>query len=277
MNRSSFIAIDQMDLRFLQLRSPTALAIRNMANSMKKRGQLTPVVLTGEERPYILIDGFKRHAAAQSLGLESLRATVVNVDLTQAKIMIYLMNRTEGLSWIQEALLVRELVDQDGLKQTEVAQLLDHHKSWVNRRLMIIRRLAPEIMENLRLELLPPGSSASLARVAQCNQGDLSVTIQRHGLSLKEIHTLTDIWCKTKEPAKKQFLLRSPKEALALVKEEQAGFLALQKVQQLLSIFKKRLDAPFQDLDSNAQLRSCLTQIKSEIYAIEQTLAREEQ
>ena len=264
--------LDQMDLRFLQLRSPTALAIRNMAHSMKKRGQLSPVVLTGEEKPYILIDGFKRYLAAESLGLESLKATFIHVDLTQAKIMMYLMNRKEGLSWIQEAMLVRELVDQDSLKQTEVAGLLDHHKSWVNRRLMIIRGLAPEILEDLRLELLPPGSAASLSRVALRNQGDLSAAIQNHGLSLKEIHLLTDVWCKTKEPAEKQFLLRSPKEALALLNEELAGLSTLQKVRKLLSVFKKRLDAPFQDPDSSTQLRSYLTQIKSEIHAIEHTL-----
>ena len=154
MTKNLSIAMDQMDLRFLQLRSPTALAIRNMAHSMEKRGQLTPVVLVGEEKPYILIDGFKRYWAAQSLGLESLKAILIDVDLTKAKSMMYLMNRTVRLSFIQEAMLIRELVDQDGLKQTEVAELLDHHKSWVNRRLMIIRRLAPEILEDLRMELL---------------------------------------------------------------------------------------------------------------------------
>jgi len=119
--------------------------------------------------------------------------------------MMYLMNRTVRISFIQEAMLIRELVDQDGLKQTEVAGLLDHHKSWVNRRLMIIRGLAPEILEDLSLELLPPGSAAVLARVALRNQGDFSAAIQRHGLNLKEIHVLTDIWCKTKEPEKKRF------------------------------------------------------------------------
>ena len=274
MNKSR---LDQMDLRFLQLRSPTALSIKNMAHSMEKRGQLAPVVLTGEEKPYILIDGFKRYLAAESLGLKSLKATFIHVDLTQAKIMMYLMNRQENLSWIQEAMLVQELVDQDGLKQTEVAGLLDHHKSWVNRRLMIIRRLAPEILEDLRLGLLPPGSATSLSRVALRNQGDLSTAIQNHGLNLKEIHVLTDIWCKTKEPAEKQFLLRSPIEALAIVNEELAGLSTLQKVRKLLSVFKKGLDAPFQDLDSSAQLRSYLTQIKSEIHEIEQTLAKEEQ
>jgi len=264
MTRNRFIAMDHMDLRFLQLRSPTALAIGNMAHSIKKRGQLTPVVLTGEEKPYILIDGFKRYVAAQGLGLESLKAVFIHVDLTHAKVMMYLINRTKGLSWIQEAMLVRELVDQDGLKQTEVAGLLDHHKSWANRRLMIIRRLAPEILEDLRLELLPPGSAASLARVAERNQGDLSAAIQRHGLSLKEIHVLTDIWCKTKEPAEKQFLLRSPKEALALLNKEQASLSALKEIRQLLSAVS----------DSN-ELRSCLTQIKSAIFAIEQALNKE--
>lgn len=276
MTSNLVITMDQMDLRFLQLRSPTALAIRNMAHSMKKRGQLTPVVLVGEEKPYILIDGFKRYWAAQSLGLESLKAILIHVDLTKAKSMMYLMNRTVRLSFIQEAMLIRELVDQDGLKQTEAAGLLDHHKSWVNRRLMVIRRLAPEILEDLSLELLPPGSAVVLSRVAQCNQGDFSAAIQRHGLSLKEIRMLTDIWCKTKEPAKKQFLLCSPKEALAFVKEEQAGLSALQNVRELLLAFKKRLGAPFQDPGSNSQLKVCVSQIKSEICAIEQTLEREE-
>ena len=88
---------------------------------------------------------------------------------------------------------------------------------------------------------------------------------------------MTDIWCKTKEPAKKQFLLRSPKEALAIVNEEQTGLSALQKIRKILLVFKKRLDTPFQDPDSNAQLKSCLTQIKSDIHAIEQTMAKEEQ
>ena len=213
MTKNLSIAMDQMDLRFLQLRSPTALAIRNMAHSMEKRGQLTPVVLVGEEKPYILIDGFKRYWAAQSLGLESLKAILIDVDLTKAKSMMYLMNRTVRLSFIQEAMLIRELVDQDGLKQTEVAELLDHHKSWVNRRLMIIRRLAPEILEDLRMELLPPGAVAVLARVALCNQGDFSAAIQRHGLCLKDIHLLTDIWCKTKEPEKKTVPPSFPKRS----------------------------------------------------------------
>jgi len=272
MTKDLSIPMDQMDLRFLQLRSPTALAIRNMAHSMKKRGQLTPVVLVGEEKPYILIDGFKRYWAAQSLELKSLKAILIHVDLTKAKSMMYLMNRTVRISFIQEAMLIRELVDQDGLKQTEVAGLLDHHKSWVNRRLMIIRRLAPEILEDLSLELLPPGSAVVLSRVAQCNQGDFSAAIQRHGLNLKEIHVLTDIWCKTKEPEKKRFLLGSPKEALALVNAEQASLSALQNVLKLLSAFKKRLDTSFQSLDSNEQLRFYLMQIKSEIQTIEQTL-----
>jgi ParB/RepB/Spo0J family partition protein len=264
MQRDRSIAMDQMDLRFLQLRSPTALAVRNMAHSMKKEGQLTPVVLAGDEKPYILIDGFKRYMAAQSLGWDSLNAFLIHVNITKAKVMIYLMNRTEGLSFIQEAMLVRELVEQDGLKQTEVARLLDHHKAWVNRRLMIIRRLSPEILQDFCLELLPKGSAADLSRVAERNQGDFSAVIQRHRLSPKEIHLLVDVWCKTSEPDKQQFLLRAPKEALSLLNKEQASLSALRKIRQLLSTVS----------DSNA-LRSCVAQIRSTIFAIEQALNKE--
>lgn len=272
MTKDRFITMDQVDLRFLKLRSPTALAIKNMAESLKKQGQLTPVVLTGEERPYILIDGFKRYLAAQSLGLESIKAIFIHAELTQAKIMMYLMNRKEGLSYIQEALLIRELVDQDGLKQTQVARLLDHHKSWVNRRLMVIRGLGPEILEDLSLELLPTGAAVPLSRVAPCNQTDLSAAIVRHNLNLKEIHMLIDLWCKTREPAEKQFLLQAPKEALALLNEELAGLSALKNVRKLISVLKKRLALH----DKNAQLKSYLLQIKSEIHDIEQILNGEE-
>lgn len=274
MTKDRLITMDQVDLRFLSLRSPRAVCISNMARSIKKQAQLTPVVLTGEEQPYILIDGFKRYFAAQSLGLKSLKANFIHLDLTQAKIMIYLMNRKEGLSYIQEAMLVRELVEEDGLKQTEVARLMDHHKSWVNRRLMTIQRLSHEILEDLRLELIPPGSAAALSRVAPRNQGDFSAAIQTHSLTLKEIRILTDVFCKTTEPEKRRFLLDYPKQALALLAREQNSLSTLKNIHKRLSGFKQVLSSG--KLKFNDQFSVCLNQIKSELHMIEQALAGEE-
>jgi len=159
------ISTDQIDLRLLALRMPTPTAVEQMATSLRKRGQLTPIIITEDGKHAVLVDGFKRHEAAQILGIDYLKATSLTADPTQAKGMMYLMNRAGAFSMIQEAMLVRELVDTDGLTQTETARLLDRHKSWVSRRLLMIRHLAPGIIEDLKLELLPPGSAPTLARL----------------------------------------------------------------------------------------------------------------
>lgn len=78
----------------------------------------------------------------------------------------------------------------------------------------MIRRLAPEIIEDLKLELIPPGSGPTLARLPPCNQSDFSAAIQIHQLSAKEIRNLADLWCKANDQGTKHFLLKSPEEAL---------------------------------------------------------------
>ncbi|MCP4625430.1 MAG: hypothetical protein GY850_18210 [bacterium] len=116
--------------------------------------------------------------------------------------------------------LVRELVDSDGLTQSEVAKLLDHHKSWVSRRLLMIRHLAPPIIEDLKLALLLPGSAPALARLPSCNQSDFATAIQMHRLSVKQIRDLIQLWFKAADSQTKQFLLKSPIEALNIIQEE---------------------------------------------------------
>jgi len=120
---------------------------------------------------------------------------------------------------IEEAHLTRELVEVDGLKQVEVASLLDHHKSWVHRRLDLIRSLAPEILEDLKLNLIPPGSASSLARLPKHNQPDWSMAIQTHRLLSREVAELVDLWCKAADPAQKKYLRDFPRQALHVLKE----------------------------------------------------------
>ncbi len=106
---------------------------------------------------------------------------------------------------IQEAVLVQELVEKDGLRQIEVASLLQRHKSWVSRRLLFIKSLAPEIIQDIQLELLPPGSGLHLGRLPICNQVDFCAVIQTHRLAVGEIRALTKLWTKSSEPEVKKF------------------------------------------------------------------------
>ena len=117
---------------------------------------------------------------------------------------------------IEEGMLVRELVEEDGLKQVEVAVMLERHKSWVSRRLEMIRALSPPIVEDLKLGLLPPGCATALARLPSCNQADLAAVIQTHKLQAKEAGIVIDLWCKAKNNEYRTYLLKFPEKAIEL-------------------------------------------------------------
>jgi len=84
----------------------------------------------------VLVDGFKRLRAARSLkGLTHLSARVLETDAQGAKAAVFNLNRIAGKPVeLEEAWIIYGLVEEDGLRQMEVAQLLGRHKSWVNRR-----------------------------------------------------------------------------------------------------------------------------------------------
>jgi ParB/RepB/Spo0J family partition protein len=218
MSMSIFKAtLSQLDLRFKKFRSLSDGSIKAMVKSLEKQGQLTPIVVCADGPVLVLIDGFKRHQAAQVLGLSSLMVVLICCQGALLKAHLYLLNKKSGFSIIEEGMLIRDLVEVDGLQQVEVAIMLERHKSWVSRRLDMIRRLSPQIVEELKLGLIPPGSAQALARLPQCNQADLSAAIQTHKLQAKECKLLIDLWCKAEDGEGRNFLIKFPQKALEIV------------------------------------------------------------
>lgn len=256
--------LKQLDLRFLPLRRPKARTIEQMMTALAKQGQLTPIIVSEK----ILVDGFTRHEAAQRLGFKQLSVMAIEVDKVQAKAMTLLLNRKKQTSLIQEAVLVQELVEKDGLRQVDVASLLHKHKSWVSRRLLFIKSLAPEIIQDIQLELLPPGSGLHLARLPTCNQVDFSAMIQNHSLSVGEIRTLIQFWAKAPEPDVKKFLLASPREALNLYQTQQKKCNILKSIWKMILVLEKQVN-------KNQQLQTALNQVKANLEILEKNLKEE--
>lgn len=214
------VPLSKLDIRLKRLRNTAESSVQNMVMSLKKRGQLTPMVAARQGSVYILIDGFKRQMAAEILNLKSLLVIIVKWEEVIQKAQMYLLNKNNGFTMIEEGLLIRELVEKDGLNQTEVATLLDRHKSFVNRRLAIIRDLSPQVIEDIKLGLLPGGSALSLARLPHDNQAEWDRVIQTHRLKAKECHQLIDFWCKADTHQQKKFLLDYPRKALELCQKD---------------------------------------------------------
>ncbi len=216
----SIISLDCFDCDLERLRRPKDTVIEKMRRSLKDQGQLTPVIAVEDQGQLLLVDGFKRFRAAQKLGWSCLNTAVTMAERRKAKAMLYLLNRSGDFSMVQEALLVAELIDIDGLTQQEAAILMDRHKSWVSRRLAMIRHLSSEVVDGLLLGLIPPGAGPSLARVPMCNQPDFYAAAARHRLSSAQIGQLADIYCKAPSPDMKQMILQSPQQSLAIAGEK---------------------------------------------------------
>ena len=113
------INLNQVSLTLERLHRPSSKRIEKMEQFLKSQGQISPIAVHQSNHEYHLIDGFKRCRAAKSLGWKTLSAVEIQTNEHQAKAMVCLMNQSISFSMVQEAVLIKELIDHDGLTQKE--------------------------------------------------------------------------------------------------------------------------------------------------------------
>jgi ParB-like chromosome segregation protein Spo0J len=187
-----------------------------MAGSLRRWGQLAPVVACVRGPQLELLDGFKRWAAAGAVaGLSTLSVRVVEVDEQMAKAAILGLNRGQRATReLEEAWIVQALVRDDGLTQVEAAQLLGQHKSWVCRRLALLEKLSGEVKEDLRLGLLGPALARQLTRLPAGNQQAVLALTRHATLTAQEVSDVIEL-LQGASPEQAAFVLAQPREALA--------------------------------------------------------------
>jgi ParB-like chromosome segregation protein Spo0J len=188
--------------------------IERMKQSLATHGQLTALVATARPEGVELVDGFKRLAAAETLGWPTLLVAVRPLDVTGQWATMLLLNRgPTSMTTLEEALVLRELC-KTGLTQTEVAALCARHKAWVSRRIGLVDRLHPELVEAMKLGLLHPGSARRLLSLPPGNQVEMATAIQSAGLGPRDTELLVGLWRRTKDAGARRVLLREPRASL---------------------------------------------------------------
>src|SRR5438105_8360471 len=185
-----------------------------MAGSLRRWGQLSPLVACIREQQLQVLDGFKRLTAARQVaGLTTLSVRVVAVDEPAAKAAILGLNRGQRATReLEEAWVVQALVRDDGLTQVEAAHLLGQHKSWVCRRLALLERLSADVKEDLRLGLVGPALARQLVRLPAGNQQAVLAVTGRAALTAQEVSGVIDLLEGASE-AQAAFVLAQPREA----------------------------------------------------------------
>lgn len=201
--------------RYRRYRLADPVAEEAMVRSLRRYGQLSPVVVCERDGRHELIDGFKRRAASLMAGMATLSVRVVAVDERVAKAAIFGLNNTgRPTQELEEAWIVQALVREDGLSQVEAAELLGRHKSWVNRRLALLERLCVEAREELRLGLVSPSLARQLIRLPAGNQAGVLATARREALTAEEVQGVVTL-LQGASVDQERFVLEKPREALA--------------------------------------------------------------
>jgi len=210
------VALEALGQQYRRYRLVDPLAETAMAGSLRRWGQLAPVVACQRGQQLQLLDGFKRQAAApQVAGLTTLSVRVLEVDERTAKAAILGLNRgPHGVRELEEAWIVQALVRDDGLTQVEAAHLLGQHKSWVCRRLALLEKLSVAVKEDLRLGLLGPALARQLVRLPAGNQEAVLALTRREALTAQEVSGVIEL-LQGASPEQAAFVLEKPRQALA--------------------------------------------------------------
>ena len=211
------LPLPQLGQAFASLRLVDPQAEKLLVQSLKRYGQMSPVVVCSDPSgDYQLLDGFKRLRASQQSGvLTSLRAKVLSVSTRAAKAAMLCLNWTSSsVSALEEGWVVHSLCRNDGLTQLEVGQLLERGQSWVSRRLSLVERLSDEVQAHLRLGLLTSTMGRELARMPRGIQEQMLHAILTHHLTSREVARLVDHLHEA-SPKESEQCLREPRRTLA--------------------------------------------------------------
>jgi ParB/RepB/Spo0J family partition protein len=181
------IAVSEIGERYGAFRIVSPRADAAMVQSIRKYGQISPVVCVKGQGGYELIDGFKRLRACRRLNQTTLRAKTMEVSGRVCKAAIIQLNQWgRSINEMEEALVLQSLHREDGLTQVEIAALLGRDKSWVSRRILLMERLSEEVQEDIRLGLISVITGRELAKLPRGNQKDAADAIFKRRYTTRE-------------------------------------------------------------------------------------------
>jgi len=142
----------QLDRRWEHLRVRHPARQRRLLASLAEAGQQTPIVVVAAEEPnrYLVIDGYKRLAALQQLGRDTVQAVVWPMGEAEALLLDRSLRLSEHETALEQGWLLEELEQRFGYGLDELARRFDRSTSWVSRRLALVELVPEAIQQQVR-------------------------------------------------------------------------------------------------------------------------------
>ena len=169
--------------------------------SIREHGLLQPVIVTQSLEGYVLVAGERRIRAARQAGLERIPAVVRQLaDRDQLELAIVENVQREDLDPIEEALAYRQLIDDFGLTQEDVAIRVGRTRVTIANRLRLLDA-APEVQSALIDDRITEGHARALVGLPLDAQVTLLRTVLQEQLSVRQTEELVRRVREPREPS----------------------------------------------------------------------------
>jgi ParB family chromosome partitioning protein len=165
-------------------------ALESLAASIAIHGVLQPVLVTEVFDGYQLVAGERRVRAAQMAGLDRVPAIVRQMaERDQLAVAIVENVQRSDLNAMEEAHAYRQLADEFGLTQDDIATRVGRARSTVANTLRLLD-LEPSVQQALAGGDIAEGHARALAGASPAGQRQLVAVVVAGGLSVRQTEEL---------------------------------------------------------------------------------------
>lgn len=209
------VPLTELSTSLLRARCLRPAQVERMRQSLARHGQLTPIVAVTRRGQLEVVDGFKRRAAVAAMQWPAIVVSERIFDDQGIWVAMLTLNRGPGsMTVLEEALILREMA-HGGATQVAIAELVGRHPSWVSRRIGLVERLHPDLVEWVRTGLMSPGTARRLITLPAGNQLEVAAVVAQSSLGTEETERLVSLWQRAPDPQTRRAILSRPREAIS--------------------------------------------------------------
>lgn len=193
--RQPFLSIGIEEVRpnpFQPRKKVKDTAIDQLAESIKEKGIIQPLLVRKVEEGYELIAGERRWRAAQKAGLTEVPVLIREADEPTVQLELALIEniQRENLNPIEEAEAYRRLMEEFQLSQEEIGRKVGKDRSTIANFLRLLK-LSPWIRDKIAEGTISLGHAKCLLGLdSALEQTKLTEMIIEKGLSVRELEQL---------------------------------------------------------------------------------------
>lgn len=196
------ILLDQIDPNIKQARKHfPEKQMQELIDSIKQHGVIQPILVRKNGSRFLIIAGERRYRAAKQAGLNTIPAIIKSMEEQEYREVSLIENlQRENLNALEEANGIKELMDNHGLTQDQIAQRLSKSRPYIANSLRLLA-LCDKVKEMISRGEISAGHARALVVLPEDLQIRAAEKIKAEELSVRQTEALIKLM---QEPKKSQ-------------------------------------------------------------------------